>query len=206
LNELLADEPNLKPAPTMGGSLAWGDSWVGQTEAQRDRVNAPAMRPHVIGPCQQLSRYPALALRCACPTEPTLVYLALATFATGVLVVSSPRLLLAEQRGGGTHDLADVYEPTKSWSLLPWEAWMRVNDTPHGTSWKNPDTHPLLGPGASVIGDTAKRHKLRCQCGADFTYHNVTLLEYVLRSIAAGEHEVRLRAYSTPKGGGSSLE
>jgi hypothetical protein len=193
LSELDADEPDLSPAQLLGGSLAWGESGVALVEAARDPSNAPTMRPHVIAPCQALQSHPALRLHCTCGRG--LDFLALASLATGVLVVSSPRLLPKKRRWGGTQDLAavDGYDPEAGWSLLPWEASMRDRGSHHKTAWENDPTHPVLGPSAGLIGDTAKRQTFNCTgCEASHTFRNITLLRLVLQAISDGERKVRL--------------
>lgn len=193
LAELDAPEPDPSPAQLMGGPLAWGDSWVTTVEAARDPANAPTMRPHVIAPCQKLQSHPALRLQCTCGKG--LTFLALASMATGVLVVGSPRRLPPKLRRGGPNDLTTVEsnDPTRPWAFAPWERSMRERVAQHRTAWQTPDVHLALGPGAGVIGDSAKRQLFTCPtCRAAHTFVNITLLRMVLRAIAAGEQTVRL--------------
>jgi hypothetical protein len=195
LAELNADEPDLSPVELMGGTTAWGDSgsWVTQVEASRDPANAPTMRPHVIAACQQLQSHRALRLHCTCGRR--LDFLALASFATGVLVVSSPRLLPPKQRRGGTQDLASVddKDSNRRWTFAAWEHMMSRRSAMHRSSWQAPPIHPVLGPNAGVMGDTAKRQTFNCkECGATHTLLNVTLLRLVLQAVAEGKTEVRL--------------
>ncbi len=201
LAELDADQPNKSPAQLMGGPLAWGDSSVAVVEAERDPANAATMRPHVIAPCQQLQRHRAMRLHCTCGKG--LDYLALASFATGVLVVSSPRLLPKKRRAGGPLDLASTIEgshPDAGWALIPWETSMRAREAAHQTGWKETDSHPALGFGARVIGDAAKRQIFTCaNCGATHTFVNINLLRMVLQAIANGEGTVRIGGYGTHK-------
>jgi len=195
LSELNAELPDESPAQLLGGSSAWGESWVASVEAERDPANAPTMRPHVIAPCQELRDHPALRLRCTCGRG--LDFLALASFATGVLVVSSPRRLPKKRRGGGTLDLAAVTgdDPEAGWALLPWEASMRNRSAAHKTAFESDPIQLVLGEGAGLIGDTAKRQTFICKgCGATHTFQNITLLRLLLRAIAAEEQEVRLAA------------
>jgi hypothetical protein len=185
----------------MGGPLAWGESWVTVVEAQRDPDNARVMRPHVIAPCQQLQRHRAMRLHCTCGKG--LDYLALASLSTGVMVISSPRLLPPKRRQGGPSDLASVIEgddPEAIWALLPWEASMRQREAAHRTAWKAPESHPVLPPGSGVVGDTAKRQTFDCpKCGASHTFVNINLLRLVLQAIANGEPTVRLAPIKGPK-------
>jgi hypothetical protein len=195
LAELDADEPDLSPAELMGGTTAWGDSdsWVRQAEAARDPANAPTMRPHVVAPCQKLQSHSALRLHCTCGRG--LDFLALASLATGVLVVSSPRLLPPKQRRGGTQDLASVddKDPNRPWTFAAWEHMMSRRSAMHRSSWQAPPIHPVLGPNAGVMGDTAKRQTFNCEgCGATHTFLNITLLRLTLKAIAEGKTEVRL--------------
>ncbi len=197
LVELDAPEPNRAPVHLLGGTIAFGGSWVVEIEGERNPENAAAMRPHVIARCQEpeLRLHPALRIRCSCGRF--LAYAALAPFATGVLVVTSPRLLPPTQRGGGVYDLASPLksplDPTRPWDLEAWEIYMASSDDAVVSSWKGPDPHPVLGAGASVIGDPAKRRIFRCRkCGATHTVHNVTLLRLVLQAIANGQREVHL--------------
>ena len=193
LEELDADTPNEAPAMLLGGPLAWGDSQVAQVEAERDPSNAPVMRPHVIGPCQKLRSQPALRLHCSCGKG--LDYLALATLATGVLVVSSPTLLPFRRRTGGPGDLGPIGkdDPEAGWAFIPWEASMRDRAASHQTAWNGETPHLALGDNAVVMGDTAKRQTFHCgNCGATHTFLNIVLLRLVLRAIAAGERKVRL--------------
>jgi len=63
----------------------------------------------------------------------------------------------------------------------------------HRSSWQAPPIHPVLGPNAGVMGDTAKRQTFNCkECGATHTLLNVTLLRLVLQAVAEGKTEVRL--------------
>lgn len=193
LTELDAPEPDPAPAQLMGGPLAWGDGQVAMVEAARDPTNAPTMRPHVIAPCQKLQRYPALRLQCTCGKG--LDFLALASFATGVLVVSSPRRLPPKLRGGGLNDLVTVAteDPTRRWSFVPWERSMHERAASHRTAWQMPEEHPVLGPGAGVMGDAAKRQTFNCRaCGATHTFVNINLLRLVLQAMATGERVVRV--------------
>ena len=182
---------------TTGREALWGvePGWSGEIaaflEAARDPANAPAMRPHVVAPCQQLPSHPALRLHCTCGRG--LDYLALASFSTGVLVVSSPRRVPLKRREGGTRDLAPVGDdrPEAIWTLSAWEASMRQRAASHATGWK-PEPHPALG-NAVVMGDTAKRQVFHCKgCGATHVFLNVTLLRLLLEAIAAGSQTVRL--------------
>jgi hypothetical protein len=199
LDELDAEEPNPSPATLMGGEASWGH-WLTRVEADRDPANAPAMRPHVVAVCQQLSRYPAIRLHCTCGRG--LDFLALAPFATGVLVVSSPSRLPKKLRsGGGVDALAPIDPSEDSWSLTFWEQHMqqRAADAKHATSWDNPPAHAVLGPEASLVGDSAKRQTFTCTgCGATRTFKNVTLLRLVLQAIAAGERHVRFDGRAGP--------
>ena len=193
LVELDAPEPELSPAQLMGGQLAWGNSMVALVEAERDPANAPVMRPHVIAPCQALRTHPALRLHCTCGRG--MDFLALAALATGVLVVSSPRLLPPKKRGGGPLDLAAVegQDPEAGWALIPWEASMRNRASVHQTVWESEPVHPGLGVQARIIGDSAKRQTFHCTgCGATHTFLNITLLRLVLQAIARGDRPVRL--------------
>ena len=232
LAELVADEPDRSPAHLLAGDLVIGDSWVKRVEAARDPVNAPAMRPHVIAPCEHLASHPALALRCYC--ERPLSFLALGTFALGVLVVSSPRRLPPKLRQGGARDLAPINDDEEVWTFDSWaqamrfeavqrdlasinhdeevwtfDSWARARRCEAGqvaTSWPQPAEHPVLGPGAGVVGDETKRLTFRCnKCVTPhtfydvtllryntYTFHNATLLRYVLQAIANGERDVRL--------------
>ena len=204
LAELVADEPDRSPAHLLAGDLVIGDSWVKRVEAARDPVNAPAMRPHVIAPCEHLASHPALALRCYC--ERPLSFLALGTFALGVLVVSSPRRLPPKLRQGGARDLAPINDDEEVWTFDSWAQAMRCEAGQVATSWRQPMEHPVLGPGAGVVGDETKRLTFRCnKCVTPhtfydvtllryntYTFHNATLLRYVLQAIANGERDVRL--------------
>jgi hypothetical protein len=181
----------------MGGSLAWGESWVTKVEAERDPANAPTMRPHVIAACQELRFHPAMRLHCTC--RKGLEYLALASLATGVLVVSSPELLPPKRRGGGPNDLGPVegQDPEAGWALTPWERSMRNRVAAHQSAWKDEPVHPILGLGAGVMGDTAKRQIFICKkCGATHTFLNITLLRLVLQAIASDQRSVRLGGLS----------
>ncbi len=183
----------MSPAELFGAPLAWGASAVTQAEAARDPGNAPVMRPHVIAPCQKLQAHPALRLHCSCGKG--LDYLALATLSTGVLVISSPRLLPPKWRQGGQQDLAavDGNDPEAGWALIPWERSMRKRAGTHQTAWQPEGSHPVLGEGAFLIGDTAKRQTFICpNCGATHTFRNIALLRLVLQAIASGERKVRL--------------
>lgn len=194
LAELNAPEPNPSPAQLMGGPLAWGGSPVTMVEAKRDPVNAPTMRPHVIAPCQKLQSHPALRLHCSCGKA--LTFVALASLSTGVLVVSSPYRRPKKLRQGGPNDLATVSDPSRPWALIPWEASMRERASQHQTAWTPGSPHPALGPGAGVIGDTAKRQTFACgaaRCNAVHTFLNVNLLRVLLKAIAVGEPTVRIR-------------
>ncbi len=204
LAELDAPEPDPSPAQLMGGMLAWGESRVAMVEAARDPANAPTMRPHVIAPCQKLQTHPALRLHCACGKG--LDFLALASM-NGVLVVSSPRRLVPKLRRGGPNDLATVEsnDPTRLWAFVPWEHSMHERLGTHGTAWDVPDEHPALGPGASVMGDAAKRQLFSCPaCGATHTFVNITLLRMVLRAMANGDRRIDIpggpRAAAPPSG------
>ena len=191
LAELEAEEPDRSPVELLGGQVAWGLEPLSRVEASRDPANAPAMRPHVVAPCQQLARHRALRLHCTCGRG--LDFLALAAFATGVLVVSSPRLRPVKRREGGTLDLAAIgkEDPEAEWTLSTWEASMWQRASSHATAW-NPQPHPALGK-AMVVGDAAKRQLFHCKgCGATHTLLNVTLLGLLLRAIAAGSRTVRL--------------
>jgi hypothetical protein len=190
LDELDAEEPNTSPATLMGGEASW-DHWLTQVEANRDPLNSPAIRPHVVAPCQQLTRYPAIRLHCTCGRG--LDFLALAALATGVLVVSSPRVLPRRLRGGGLDDLASIDDAEECWTLLFWERHMyeRGAQAQHVTSWDNP-VHPLLGPGVTLVGDAAKRQTFPCRCGATHTFLNATLLGLVLEAMQIGERKLRL--------------
>lgn len=191
LAELDAPEPNLELAQLMGGPLAWGESWVAMVEAERDPANAPTMRPHVIALCQGLSKHPALRLKCTC--RKGLDYLALASMATGILVVSSPTLRSPNERGGGPNDLGPVdgQSPGAGWALIPWERSMRSRAAAHQTSWQDKPDHPVLGVKVGIVGDTAKRQVFNCsKCGATPTFLNITLLRLVLQAIAADQRSV----------------
>lgn len=194
LAELNADELDPSPAVLMGGPLAWGDSWIALMEAERDPANAPTMRPHVISPCQKLQSHPALRLRCSCGRG--LDFLALASMPPGVIVVSSPRRLPKKLRRGGPNDLASVIEgadPQAGWALIPWEQSMRDRFATHRSSWQDGGEHFVLGEGAVLIGDAAKRQTFTCgACSANFTFVNVNLLRLVLETMANGDREVRL--------------
>jgi len=194
LAELDAPEMNVSPVELMGGTLDWETNWVGQLEAERDPVNAPTLRPHVVAPCQALQKHPALRLRCRCGRG--LDFLALASFATGVLVVSSPRRLPPRLREGGPNDLASVKEsdpPTRRWSFMPWEALMLQRQAKHRSAWDATKEHPFLGPDTRVIGDAAKRQIFECErCGAVHLFRNVTLLRMMLEAIAAGSRIVQI--------------
>jgi len=192
LAELDADEPDRSTAQLMGGALAWDQSPVTAADAARDPTNAPTMRPHLIAACQKLQKHPALRLHCACGRG--LEFLAIAPFATGALVVSSPRLVGLHHRTGGTGDLGSVEDndPTHAWSLDPWEAWIRTGKGAHVSAYV-PADHPILGAGAQLMGDAARRQTFSCTgCGATHTFSNVTLLRMVLRTIALGDRKVRL--------------
>jgi hypothetical protein len=202
LNELNAAEPNRTPAHLLGGDVAWGSDVVARVEAARDPANALAMRPHVVAPCQALASHRPLRLRCSCGR--TLEFLALAPFATGVLVVSSPRLVPLESRGGGgVSDLAPIGtdDPEARWSLLAWEAHMqvRVQEAARTTAWDADGIHPVLGANVSLVGDTAKRTVFVCEhCAATHTLLNMTLLRQVLEAIANDERDIHLaRAEAT---------
>ncbi len=198
LAELDADTPDGSPAQLLRGPLAWGESSVAMVEAARDPINAPTMRPHVMGPCQQLQSHPALRLHCTCGRG--LDFLALASLASGVLVVSSPRRQPKKLRAGGTQDLAPVddFGPGFGWSLIPWERSMRDRAATHRTAWVDTEDHPVLGPGRGVMGDVAKRQTFICEgCGATHTFRNVVLLRLVLQAIADGESTVRLKQGGT---------
>ncbi len=191
LAELEAGEPDRSPVELLGGPVAWGLDPVSRVEAARDPANAPAMRPHVVAPCQQLPSHPALRLHCTCGRG--LDYLALASFSTGVLVVSSPRRVPLKRREGGTRDLAPIGDdrPEAIWTLSAWEASMRQRAASHATGWK-PEPHPALG-NAVVMGDTAKRQVFHCKgCGATHVFLNVTLLRLVLQAIEAGSRTLRV--------------
>jgi hypothetical protein len=210
LAELVADEPDRSPAHLLAGDLVIGDSWVKRVEAARDPVNAPAMRPHVIAACEQLVSHPTLALHCCCGRR--LSFLALGTFALGVLVVSSPGRLPPKLRQGGARDLAPINDHEQVWTFDSWAQAMRCEAGQVATSWRQPMEHPVLGPGAGVVGDETKRLTFRCEkCVTTsmvyddallryvtllryktYSFHNVTLLRYVLQAIADGEREVRL--------------
>jgi hypothetical protein len=193
LKELDAEHPDESPAQLLGGPLAWGEGAVAMVEAERDPGNAPVMRPHVIAPCQKLQSQPALRLHCSCGKG--LDYLALASLATGVLVVSSPTLLPPKRRTGGPGDLGPIGtdDPEAGWALLPWEASMRDRAAAHQTSWDGEVPHLALGDHAVVIGDTAKRQTFYCgSCGATHTFRNIRLLRLFLKAISHGERKVRL--------------
>lgn len=193
LRELDAETPDESPAELMGGPLSWGESAVTMAEAERDPDNAPTMRPHVVAPCQKLQKHRALRLHCYCGKG--LDYLALASLSTGVLVVSSPRLLPPKQRGGGPQDLGplDGQHPESGWALIPWERSMRQREGAHVTAWRPESSHPVLGDGAFVLGDTAKRQTFICpKCGATHTFKNIRLLRLVLDAIVNGQPTVRL--------------
>ena len=198
LAELGAAEPDRSPVDLLGGRVAYGLEPVSRVEAARDPANAPAMRPHVVAPCQRLASYPALRLHCTC--ERGLDFLALAPFATGVLVVSSPRRLPKKRRAGGTQDLAspDDEHPDGPWTFSVWEASMLRRTASHSTAWMS-EPHPALGD-VMVMGDTAKRQVFYCKgCGATPVFVNVTLLRLVLQAIADGSESVRLAdAAGTP--------
>jgi hypothetical protein len=192
LRELEADEPDLSPAQTMGGPLSWAENWTGQVEAERDPINAPAMRPHVIAPCQELRHYRAMRLHCRCGKG--LDYLALITL-NGVLVVSSPRLLPPKLREGGPLDLGpiDDSDPGARWTYARWERMMRDRSAVHRTAYEPPAIHAALGEGAGVVGDSAKRQWFTCNnCGATETFSNITLLRMFLEAIADGEGKVQI--------------
>jgi hypothetical protein len=100
-------------------------------------------------------------------------------------------------RGGGVEDLAPVDRSEQCWTLMSWERHMyqRTAEAQHATSWDNPPVHPVAGPGARLVGDSAKRQTFICDgCGATHTFLNVTLLRLVLRAIASGQRQVRLDA------------
>jgi hypothetical protein len=199
LAELSAAEMDTAPVELMGGTLKWEESWTSQVEAARDPINAPTMRPQVVAACQELQKHPAVRLHCTCRRG--LDFLALASLATGVLVISSPRRLPKKRRQGGPNDLASVDPtdpPEAGWSLMKWEASLFERAARHHTAWESTSEHPVLGPNTRVIGDAAKRQTFECPgCGATHTYHNVTLLRMVLEAIAAGESTVRLRKTAT---------
>ena len=94
-------------------------------------------------------------------------------------------------------DLAPVDEnapPEAGWALIPWEESMRRRNANHRTAWDGSAGHPMLGAGATIIGDTAKRQTFLCpNCKAVHVLRNVTLLRMVLTSIAKGDRKVRLR-------------
>jgi hypothetical protein len=191
LAELEAAEPDRSPVQLLGGRVAYGLEPVSRVEAARDPANAPAMRPHVVAPCQELASYPALRLHCTCKRG--LDFLALAPFSTGVLVVSSPRRLPKKRRGGGTQDLAspDDDHPDGPWTFSVWEASMLRRTASHSTGWMS-ESHPALG-NVMVMGDTAKRQVFYCKgCGATHVFLNVTLLRLVLQAIAEGSESVPL--------------
>jgi hypothetical protein len=184
----------------MGGETSV-DYWVTQAEMARDPENAPAMRPHVAAACQQLRFQPPLRLHCTCGRG--LEFLALITL-NGVLVVSSPRRVPKSERTGGVHDLAalDDSDPDAAWTYADWARSMqeRVSPGAHSSSWQAPTIHPVLGPGAGVWGDAAKRQTFVCKCGATHTFLNVRLLRLVLEAIAGGQDRVRLQpeAHAVP--------
>jgi hypothetical protein len=193
LKELDAEDVDTSPAELMGGTLAWGESSVAMIEAERDPSNAPAMRPHVIAPCQKLQSQPALRLHCTCGKG--LDYLALASLTSGVMVISSPTLLPPKRRTGGPGDLGPIGtdDPEAGWALLPWEASMRDRAATHQTSWNSDVPHFALGENVIVVGDTAKRQTFHCEhCGATPTFKNIQLLRLVLKAVEIGERKVRL--------------
>jgi hypothetical protein len=202
LVELVAVEPNREPVELNGEDLAWGTDKVALIEAERDPANAAAMRPHVVAACQRLLHHRPVRLRCTCGKH--LEFLALAAFATGVQVVSSPRLVPPGARVGGVADLAPVGDddPDARWSLLSWERVMLKRDrtTVHTSSWQAPAVHSVLGPGAGVIGDACKRTTFICEaCEATPTFLNVTLLRFMLEAIAADEAEIRVAETTSPE-------
>ena len=199
LAELDAEEPNLTPAQLLGGPLAWGESWVAMVEAERDPANAPTMRPHVIAACQGLRFHRAMRLHCTC--RKGLDYVALATLASGVLVVSSPTLLPPKRRAGGPCDLGPVegQDPESGWALIPWERTMRNRVAAHQSAWKDEPIHPVLGYEVGIIGDSAKRQVFVCEkCGAAHTFLNITLLRLVLHAIAADQRSVWIGGLNVP--------
>jgi hypothetical protein len=134
-------------------------------------------------------------------------------FATGVLIVDSPRRLPPKERGGGVFDLAAVGDDERgtdtqtSHAVRPWTlaTWLQDinqrNARALTTSWRAPEVHPALGPGASVIGDGAKRLTFSCtnpNCRANPTVLNVTLLRLMLSAIANGERRVTLDTPTAP--------
>jgi hypothetical protein len=189
LAELDAAEPNRSPAQLMGGEKTW-DHLLTQLEMDRDPGNAPALRPHVVAPCQQLRFQPALRLWGSCGHP--LGYLALVSM-VGVLAVGSPRLLPPELRRGGAGDLASPNPddgPEVEWTYDEWDRTMRRRAGGVRTSWQ-PDVHPL-GPNIGIMGDVAKRQTFECRrCGAPETFRNVPLLRLVLHTLAACERSVR---------------
>lgn len=200
LAELDAPEPDPSPAQLMGGPVAWRESVVVNMEDERDPANAPTRRPHLVAACQALRSHPSLRLKCSCGRG--LTFLAVAALATGVLVVSSDRRLPVKLRRGGVGDLVTVLsdDPTRPWSLVPWEAAMRDRLGAHHTAWRSapvgPSSRSLAPDGLvaiGVVGDTAKRQAFICKdCGATPTVVNVSLLRLVLRAMADGERVVRL--------------
>ena len=200
LAELDAPEPNPSPAQLMGGPLAFGESVVISTEDTRDPANAPTRRPHLVAACQGLQAHPSLRLHCSCGRG--LTFLAIAALSTGVLVVSSHRRLPPKLRKGGSGDLATALrdDPTRPWSLIPWEAAMRDRLAGHRTAWQQapagPSVRELAPEGLvamGVVGDTAKRQAFSCEgCGAVHVLLDVTLLRLVLQAIADGDRAVRI--------------
>lgn len=92
-------------------------------------------------------------------------------------------------------DLApvDSNDEEAGWAMFPWEASMMSRASAHHTSYSEQAPHPVLGEGANIMGDAAKRQTFVCMgCGATPTFQNITLLRLVLAAIASGERSVRL--------------
>jgi hypothetical protein len=80
------------------------------------------------------------------------------------------------------------------WTLTRWLSWINTNATAtQRTAWQPVSDHPVLGPNAGVLGDSAKRQAFTCgKCGTHHEFLNITLLRFVLQAIATGETEIWL--------------